>query len=117
MTTSSNPSFTVSKKPFVISSGTASAWPAGVTKGTVTLVKIRATNQFMATLVAIDKVPQPPVLYYGALSDLPQFLVFVRLLDPPDTDPTTPVMDVTVCSSGPQHDEEPSVPGGPTGMQ
>jgi hypothetical protein len=93
-----------------------SAWPAGVTKGSVMLVKDRASGSFTATLVAIGQVPQPFVTYYGVLRELPAFLVHVRLIDPPDVDPRLPVMDLAILGSGPIHDEEPD-PGGPTGKE
>lgn len=113
----SDESSTIIRKRFDASLSSSSAWPAGVTKGSVMLVKDRAAGSFTATLVAIGQVPQPLVTYYGVLRDLPGFLVHVRLLDPPDPDPTLPVMDLTILGSGPIHDEEPHPPGGATGMK
>jgi hypothetical protein len=111
----SDQSSTIISKRFD-SSASGSAWPAGVTKGSVMLVKDRASGSFRATLVAIGQVPQPLVTYYGVLRELPAFLVYVRLIDPPDVDPSQPVMDLAILGSGPIHDEEPD-PGGPTGIK
>lgn len=107
---------TITTQIFKPSLASSNAWPQDVTRGSVTLLRNRAAGTFTATLVARDTTSSLPIaLYEGQLADLPLFLVFVRLVDPPGHDPTIPGLDITVQASDPQPDEQPRPPGGAIG--
>ena len=80
--------------------GIKSVWPSGVTQGSVTLAKNRAKGTFTAALVINDGFPQLLAAYSGRLGELPEFLTFLRLVVPSNSDPLESIPDMTLIVNG-----------------